>query len=93
MVPAAIGTQVGGSIIRPAGLLRQLALKPSQGAINRGERQATSQSTHGVHAGCLEDMWLVAMAIASRGRRRSGAPGAVRPRRRRPAAAAATGSW
>lgn len=66
MVPAAIGTQVGGSIIRPAAFCGNVALKPSQGAINRGERQATSQSTHGVHAGCIEDMWLVAMAIASR---------------------------
>ena len=66
MVPAAIGTQVGGSIIRPAAYCGIVALKPSQGAINRGERQATSQSTHGVHAGCIEDMWLVAMAIASR---------------------------
>jgi Asp-tRNA(Asn)/Glu-tRNA(Gln) amidotransferase A subunit family amidase len=66
MVPAAIGTQVGGSIIRPAAYCGNVALKPSQGAINRGERQATSQSTHGVHAGCIEDMWLVAMAIASR---------------------------
>ncbi|MFC7472973.1 amidase [Dankookia sp. GCM10030260] len=66
MVPAAIGTQVGGSIIRPAAYCGNVALKPSQGAINRGERQATSQSTHGVHAGCIEDMWLVAVAIASR---------------------------
>ncbi|MFZ4406957.1 MAG: amidase [Paracraurococcus sp.] len=66
MVPAAIGTQVGGSIIRPAAYCGNVALKPSQGAINRGERQATSQSTHGVHAGGIEDMWLVAVAIAAR---------------------------
>jgi Asp-tRNA(Asn)/Glu-tRNA(Gln) amidotransferase A subunit family amidase len=66
MVPAAIGTQVGGSIIRPAAYCGNVALKPSQGAINRGERQATSQSTHGPHAGCVEDAWLVAMAIATR---------------------------
>lgn len=66
MVPAAIGTQVGGSIIRPASYCGNWALKPSQGAINRGERQATSMSTHGVHAACSEDMWLVAIAIATR---------------------------
>jgi Asp-tRNA(Asn)/Glu-tRNA(Gln) amidotransferase A subunit family amidase len=66
MVPAAIGTQVGGSIIRPAAFCGNVALKPTQGAINRGERQATSMSTHGVHAGSIEDMWLVAMEIASR---------------------------
>ena len=66
MVPAAIGTQVMGSIIRPAGYCGNVALKPSQGAINRGERQATSQSTHGVHANSVEDMWQVAVEIARR---------------------------
>jgi Asp-tRNA(Asn)/Glu-tRNA(Gln) amidotransferase A subunit family amidase len=66
MVPAAIGTQVGGSIIRPAAFCGNVALKPTQGGINRGERQATSMSTHGVHAGCIEDMWQVAIEIAQR---------------------------
>jgi Asp-tRNA(Asn)/Glu-tRNA(Gln) amidotransferase A subunit family amidase len=66
MVPAAIGTQVLGSIIRPASYCGNVALKPSQGAISRGERQATSQSTHGVHANCAEDMWQVAIEIAAR---------------------------
>src|SRR5215813_900086 len=66
MVPAAIGTQVGGSIIRPAAYCGNVALKPSQGGINRGERQATSMSTHGVHAGSIEDMWQVAIEIARR---------------------------
>jgi Asp-tRNA(Asn)/Glu-tRNA(Gln) amidotransferase A subunit family amidase len=66
MVPAAIGTQVGGSIIRPAAYCGNFALKPTQGGINRGERLATSQSTHGPHAGCLEDMWQVAIETARR---------------------------
>src|SRR6516225_9013089 len=66
MVPACIGTQVGGSIVRPASYCGNVALKPTQGAINRGERQATSQSTHGVHANCVEDMWQVAIEIAKR---------------------------
>ncbi len=66
MIPAAIGSQVGGSIIRPAAYCGNFALKPTQGAINRGERQATSQSTHGPHAGTLEDMWQVAIEIAKR---------------------------
>ena len=66
MLPAAIGTQVGGSIIRPASYCGNIALKPSQGAINRGERQATSMSTHGVHATCFEDMWRVAIEISKR---------------------------
>lgn len=66
MLPAAIGTQVGGSIIRPAAFCGNFALKPTQGGINRGERQATSMSTHGVHAGSIEDMWQVAIEIAQR---------------------------
>jgi Asp-tRNA(Asn)/Glu-tRNA(Gln) amidotransferase A subunit family amidase len=66
MVPAAIGSQVGGSIGRPASYCANYSLKPSQGAIHRGERQATSMSTHGPHAGCLEDMWAVAIEIAVR---------------------------
>jgi Asp-tRNA(Asn)/Glu-tRNA(Gln) amidotransferase A subunit family amidase len=66
MMPAAIGTQVGGSIIRPAAYCGNFALKPTQGGINRGERLATSQSTHGPHAGCLEDMWQVAIEMARR---------------------------
>lgn len=66
MVPAAIGTQVAGSIIRPAAYCGNFALKPTQGGINRGERQATSQSTHGPHANALQDMWQVAIEIARR---------------------------
>lgn len=72
MVPAAIGTQVGGSIIRPASFCGNWALKPSQGAINRGDRQATSMSTHGAHALEPEAMWSVMTAIA---RRVGGDPG------------------
>ena len=79
MLPAAIGSQVGGSIIRPAGYCGNIALKPSQGGINRGERQATSMSTHGVHAGCIEDMWQVAIEIASRAGGDRGYPGLFGP--------------
>ncbi len=66
MMPAAIGSQVGGSIIRPAAYCGNVALKPSQGGMHRGERQTTSMSTHGPHAGSIEDMWQVAIEIASR---------------------------
>jgi Asp-tRNA(Asn)/Glu-tRNA(Gln) amidotransferase A subunit family amidase len=79
MLPAAIGTQVGGSIIRPAGFCGNVALKPTQGGINRGERQATSMSTHGVHAGCIEDMWQVAIEIARRAGGDRGCPGLFGP--------------
>lgn len=66
MVPGAIGTQVGGSIIRPASYCGNVALKPTQGGFNRGERQGTSQSTHGFHAGSIEDMWRATIAVTSR---------------------------
>jgi Asp-tRNA(Asn)/Glu-tRNA(Gln) amidotransferase A subunit family amidase len=80
MIPAAIGTQVGGSIIRPAAFCANVALKPTQGAINRGERQATSMSTHGVHAGAIEDMWQVAIEIAERAGGDRGCLGLFGPR-------------
>lgn len=79
MVPAALGTQVGGSIIRPAAYCGNVALKPTQGAINRGERQTTSMSTTGVHAGCIEDMWQVAIEIARRAGGDPGKPGLFGP--------------
>jgi Asp-tRNA(Asn)/Glu-tRNA(Gln) amidotransferase A subunit family amidase len=79
MVPATIGTQVGGSIIRPAAYCGNVALKPTQGGINRGERQGTSQSTHGVHAGGIQDMWQVAIAIARRCGGDRGGPGLAGP--------------
>lgn len=75
MVPAAIGTQVLGSIIRPAAFCANAALKPTQGALYRGERQGLSQSTAGVHAGSLPDMWMVAAEIAARAGGDPGAPG------------------
>jgi Asp-tRNA(Asn)/Glu-tRNA(Gln) amidotransferase A subunit family amidase len=86
MVPAAIGTQVGGSIIRPAAYCGNIAFKPSLGAINGGERQATSMSTHGVHAGSIEDMWQVAIEIARHVGGDRGAPGLFGPPTPPPAA-------
>ena len=79
MAPAALGTQVGGSIIRPAAYCGNIALKPTMGAINRGERQTTSMSTTGVHAGCIEDMWQVAIEIARRAGGDPGQPGLFGP--------------
>ena len=79
MVPVAIGTQVGGSIIRPAAYCGNVALKPTQGGINRGERLATSMSTHGPHAGDLEDMWRTAIEIARRCGGDRGTPGLMGP--------------
>ncbi|MBY0337363.1 MAG: amidase [Acetobacteraceae bacterium] len=81
MVPAAIGTQVGGSIIRPASFCGNIALKPTQGAIHRGERQGSSQSTAGVHANALADMWAVAIEIANRAGGDPGTLGLMGPSR------------
>jgi Asp-tRNA(Asn)/Glu-tRNA(Gln) amidotransferase A subunit family amidase len=64
MLPAAIGSQVVGSIIRPAGFCGNIAIKPTFGALNRGGgHSALSQSHLGVHAGSLEDAWAVIHAI------------------------------
>jgi Asp-tRNA(Asn)/Glu-tRNA(Gln) amidotransferase A subunit family amidase len=79
MVPAALGTQVGGSVIRPAAYCGNVALKPTMGGLNRGERQTTSMSTTGVHAGSIEDMWQVAIEIARRAGGDPGRPGLFGP--------------
>ena len=86
MVPATLGTQVVGSIIRPAGFCANTAIKPTFGALNRGERQGFSQSHLGVHAGCLEDMWAVAYEIAQRAGGDPGHPGLYGPAALLPAA-------
>ena len=66
MVPAAIGSQVVGSIIRPASFCGNFALKPSIGALSRlGGHSSLSQSCMGVHGGSLEDVWAVAHRIGS----------------------------
>jgi len=75
MVPVALGTQVGGSIIRPAAFSANVAIKPTLGALHRGERQGLSQACLGVHAGSLEDLWRTAMAIGSRTGGDPGQPG------------------
>lgn len=77
MVPAALGTQVGGSIMRPAAFCGNFALKPTQGGIHRGDRLGLSQATIGVHAGSLVDMWRVAIEIANRAGGDPGYPGII----------------
>jgi len=75
MVPAALGTQVGGSIIRPSSFCATFGFKPTLGALNRESTLGLSQEVYGVHAGCLEDMWKVAAEIASRTGGDPGYPG------------------
>ncbi|MBT5050927.1 MAG: amidase [Rhodospirillaceae bacterium] len=75
MLPAALGTQVIGSIIRPAGYCGAYGYKPSVGGINRGGSfDDFSQSCSGVLAATLADTWTVARAISLRA---GGDPGYV----------------
>ena len=90
MLPAALGTQVVGSIIRPAGFCGNFAFKPTFGALNRGGGHGgLSQSHLGVHAGSIEDGWAVMHAIHLRSGGDPGQPGligeAAPPRPEKPA--------
>ena len=77
MLPAASGSQVRGSIVRPAGYCANFALKPSYGALNRGGAHALapSQSVLGIHAGTLEDCWRTAFYISNTAGGDPGTPG------------------
>jgi Asp-tRNA(Asn)/Glu-tRNA(Gln) amidotransferase A subunit family amidase len=79
MVPAALGNQVVGSVIRPAAYCANYALKPTLGALHLGEGLSLSQLHVGVHAGSLEDMWSVAYAIANGAGGDPGYPGLYGP--------------
>jgi len=100
MVPAALGTQVVGSILRPASFCGCVGFKPSVGRINRGgSYDYFSQSCTGVLANSLEDAWLVAVSIAARVGGDPGYPGLQGrdepppPRRPRTLAGLQTSGW
>jgi Asp-tRNA(Asn)/Glu-tRNA(Gln) amidotransferase A subunit family amidase len=69
MVPVSLGTQTGGSIIRPAAYCGIAALKPSFGIVNRAGVKTISDSvdTVGFFSRCLEDLALT-LGSASRNR-------------------------
>ena len=80
MVPAALGTQVVGSILRPASFCGCVGFKPSVGGINRGgSYDYFSQSCTGVLAASLEDAWFVAINISMRAGGDPGYPGLQGP--------------
>ena len=80
MVPAALGTQVVGSILRPASFCGCVGFKPSVGGLNRGgSYDYFSQSCTGVLAASIEDAWLVAVNIAARAGGDPGYPGLQGP--------------
>jgi Asp-tRNA(Asn)/Glu-tRNA(Gln) amidotransferase A subunit family amidase len=81
MLSAALGTQVIGSILRPASYCGCVGYKPTVGGINRGgSLDNLSQSTHGVLAATLADAWLVAREISARAGGDPGFPGIGGPR-------------
>ncbi|MCX7379892.1 MAG: amidase, partial [Alphaproteobacteria bacterium] len=56
--PVALGTQVGGSVLRPASFCGVVGFKPTYGALNRGQlSDQFSQNCLGVLAATLEDGW------------------------------------
>lgn len=80
MIPAALGSQVIGSIIRPASFCGCIGFKPSVGGINRGGSfDHFSQSCTGVLGASLADTWTVARAIALRAGGDPGYPGLSGP--------------
>jgi Asp-tRNA(Asn)/Glu-tRNA(Gln) amidotransferase A subunit family amidase len=67
MISAGLGTQVLGSILRPASFCGCVGFKPSLGAINRsGSHDGLSQSVHGALAASIEDAWVILREIADR---------------------------
>ena len=70
MVPAALGTQTGGSVIRPAAYCGVAAIKPSFGTINRAGLKFVSESldTIGIFAREVEDLALSLEALSGRTR-------------------------
>ncbi len=80
-VSVALGTQVFGSILRPASFCGCFGFKPTVGAINRGgSHDALSQSTHGPLAASLPEAWAVAYEISSRVGGDPGFPGLYGPK-------------
>ncbi len=66
-ISVGLGTQVLGSILRPASFCGCFGFKPTFGAINRGGSfDALSQSTHGPLAASLPDAWQVTFEISRR---------------------------
>jgi Asp-tRNA(Asn)/Glu-tRNA(Gln) amidotransferase A subunit family amidase len=77
---AALGTQVVGSILRPASYCGVYGFKPTFGAINRGgSHDHMSQSAQGVISATLADGWAVLRNIADRTGGDAGHPGLYGP--------------
>lgn len=67
MIPVALGSQVMGSINRPASFCGVIGFKPTLGAINRGGISDNySQNCLGTLSNSLDDAWAVCHEIAVR---------------------------
>ena len=66
MVPAALGTQTQGSILRPAAYCGVVGFKPTHGALHAGGIHLLSATSDhlGVIAATVEDAWHVAAQIS-----------------------------
>jgi len=80
ILPAALGSQVVGSTLRPASFCGCVGFKPSYGALNRGGSfDHLTQSCVGILAATPEDAWSVATAIVARVGGDPGYPGLQGP--------------
>jgi len=68
MVPLALGTQTGGSVIRPAAYCGTFAIKPSFGSINRAGTKFVAESldTIGIFARAIDDLALAMEVLTGR---------------------------
>ena len=66
MVPAALGTQTQGSVLRPAAYCGVVGFKPTHGALPTGGIHLLSPTSDhlGVLAATVDDAWLVASQIS-----------------------------
>ncbi len=66
-IPLAVGTQTGGSVIRPASYCEVHALKPTHTAIDKKGVLQTSQTLDqvGFFAGCLDDICLLSSVLVN----------------------------
>ena len=67
MVPLAVGTQTGGSVLRPAAFCGVVGFKPSRGLISRRGVlcQAHTLDTPGVFARSVQDVAMIAETLAA----------------------------
>ena len=88
MFPLALGTQTGGSVIRPASFCGIFALKPTFGLISRTgvTMQSHTLDTVGVYGRSVEDLALIADALSAHDPRDPGSYVRSRPNLSRAAA-------